>query len=155
MLGDHRHQSEFSQFYTYAEIDFETARGIWLLDEGKGDKNRGYLWKRETHGETSGRKMGQRVQMVPALSLNGQDDRVIIADSKKYVSGRGVVNHFMGVCQQIRERLLDIFSAKRPAAGTVAKLRLQDQLQRQLAGKLTFANGGWKGAWNQSQVKKR
>ena len=40
---------------TYAEIDFETARGIWLLDEGKG-KEIEDISGNENHGELQGGK---------------------------------------------------------------------------------------------------
>ena len=40
---------------TYAEIDFETARGIWLLDEGKGDQIED-ISGNENHGELQGGK---------------------------------------------------------------------------------------------------
>ena len=40
---------------TYAEIDFETARGIWLLDEGKGDKIED-ISGNKNHGELQGGK---------------------------------------------------------------------------------------------------
>ena len=40
---------------TYAEIDFSTARGIWLLDEGKG-KEIEDISGNENHGELQGGK---------------------------------------------------------------------------------------------------
>ena len=69
---------------TYAEIDFSTARGIWLLDEGEGTVIND-MSGNENHGELQG---GEWVEGPdgPALSLNGQDDRVIIADSDRSVS---------------------------------------------------------------------
>ena len=41
--------------HTYAEIDFETARGIWLLDEGKGDDIED-ISGNDNHGELQGGK---------------------------------------------------------------------------------------------------
>ena len=87
---------------TYAEIDFETARGIWLLNEGKGDDIED-ISGNDNHGELQGGKWIKGPD-GPALSLNGVNDRVIIARLREYVSGKGVVNYFMGVCQQNRER---------------------------------------------------
>ena len=64
---------------TYAEIDLETARGIWLLDEGDGDVIND-MSGNENHGQLQG---GEWIEGPdgPALSLNGQDDRVIIPNS--------------------------------------------------------------------------
>ena len=64
---------------TYAEIDLETARGIWLLDEGDGDVIND-MSGNGNHGQLQG---GEWIEGPdgPALSLNGQDDRVIIQDT--------------------------------------------------------------------------
>ena len=135
---------------THAEIDFETARGIWLLDEGKGDQIED-ISGHENHGELQGGKWVKGPD-GHALSLNGQDDRVIIEDSDSmylekawsitawaYVNkSEGGYGHILG---------------KRPAAGTVANYAFRTSSSG-TGWEAYFANGGWKGAWNQGQVKK-
>ena len=46
---------------TYAEIDLETARGIWLLDEGDGDVIND-MSGNEKSRSTPGRRMDQRTR---------------------------------------------------------------------------------------------
>ncbi len=136
--------------YTYAEIDFETARGIWLLDEGKGDKIED-ISGNENHGELQGGKWVKGPD-GPALSLNGQDDRVIIADSKSmYLEEAWSITSWVYVNKS--ENGYGHILGKRPAAGTVANYAFRTS-STGTGWEAYFANGGWKGAWNQSQVKK-
>ena len=65
---------------TDAEIDPETARGIWLLDEGNGDVIND-MSGNENHGELQGGEWVDGPDGATALSLNGQNDRVVIQDS--------------------------------------------------------------------------
>ncbi len=54
--------------HSHAKLDFETARGIWLLDEGKGNvikDSSGY----EHHGELQGGEWTKGPDGAPALSL--------------------------------------------------------------------------------------
>ncbi|MXV85760.1 LamG domain-containing protein [Candidatus Poribacteria bacterium] len=135
---------------TDAEIDFETARGIWLLDEGKGDKIED-ISGNENHGELQGGKWAKGPD-GPALSLNGQDDRVIIPDSKSmYLEKEWSITSWVYVNKS--ENGYGHILGKRPAAGTVANYAFRTNSSG-TGWEAYFANGGWKGAWNQSQVKK-
>ena len=136
---------------TYAKIDFETARGIWLLDEGKGDKIND-ISGNENHGEL---KSGKWVKGPdgPALSLNGQDDRVIIPDSDSlYLEEAWTITAWTFVNKA--ENGFGHILGKRPAAGTVANYAFRTS-GNGTGWEAYFArDGGWKGAWGQGQVKK-
>ena len=135
---------------THAEIDFETARGIWLLDEGKGDHIED-ISGNENHGELQGGKWVKE-QGRNALSLNGQDDRVIIPDSDSmYLEEAWSITSWVYVNKS--ENGYGHILGKRPAAGTVANYAFRTSSSG-TGWEAYFANGGWKGAWNQSQVKK-
>ena len=106
---------------TYAEIDFSTARGIWLLDEGKG-KEIEDISGNENHGELQGGKWVKGPD-GPALSLNGQDDRVIIPDSDSmYLEEAWTITAWAYVNKS--ENGYGHILGKRPAAGHSGKLRL-------------------------------
>ena len=135
---------------TYAEIDFGTARGIWLLDEGKGDVIND-ISGNENHGELQGGKWAKGPD-GPALSLNGQNDRVIIADSDSmYLEEEWSITAWAYVNKS--ENGYGHILGKRPAAGTVANYAFRTS-STGTGWEAYFANGGWKGAWNQGQVKK-
>ncbi|MCE2413125.1 LamG domain-containing protein [Candidatus Poribacteria bacterium] len=135
---------------TDAEIDFETARGIWLLDEGKGDQIED-ISGNENHGELQGGKWTKGPD-GPALSLNGQNDRVIIADSDSmYLEEEWSITSWVYVNKS--ENGYGHILGKRPAAGTVANYAFRTSSSG-TGWEAYFANGGWKGAWNQGQVKK-
>lgn len=135
---------------TYAEIDFETARGIWLLDEGKGDVIND-ISGNENHGELQGGKWVKGPD-GPALSLNGQNDRVIIPDSDSmYLEEEWSITAWAYVNKS--ENGYGHILGKRPAAGTVANYAFRTSSSG-TGWEAYFANGGWKGAWNQGQVKK-
>ncbi len=135
---------------TYAEIDFETARGIWLLDEGKGDVIND-ISGNENHGELQGGKWVKGPD-GPALSLNGVNDRVIIADSDSmYLEEEWSITAWAYVNKS--ENGYGHILGKRPAAGTVANYAFRTS-STGTGWEAYFANGGWKGAWNQGQVKK-
>ena len=135
---------------TYAEIDFETARGIWLLDEGKG-KVIEDISGNENHGELQGGKWVKGPD-GPALSLNGQDDRVIIPDSDSmFLEEEWSITAWAYVNKS--ENGYGHILGKRPAAGTVANYAFRTS-STGTGWEAYFANGGWKGAWNQGQVKK-
>ena len=122
--------------HTDAEIDLGTARGIWLLDEGDGNMIND-MSGNENHGELQG---GEWVDGPdgPALSLNGQDDRVIIADSESLYLGEGVDDHCMDFREWHRERLRT-YSRQKTRIWSDSKLRLQDKLHRHRMGSILFA----------------
>ena len=136
--------------HTYAEVDFETARGIWLLNEGKGDHIED-ISGNENHGELQGGKWVKGPD-GPALSLNGQDDRVIIPDSDSmYLEKAWSITSWVHVNKS--ENGYGHILGKRPAGGVVANYAFRTSSSG-TGWEAYFANGGWKGAWNQSQVKK-
>ncbi len=136
--------------YAHAELDFETARGIWLLDEGKGNVINDSS-EYEHHGELQG---GEWVEGPegPALSLNGQDDRVIIADSDSlYLEEAWTITAWAFV--NTTENGFGHILGKRPASGTVANYAFRTS-GAGTGWEAYFARDGWKGAWNQGSVKK-
>ena len=136
--------------HTYAEIDFETARGIWLLDEGKGDKIND-ISGNENHGELQG---GEWIKGPdgPALSLDGVNDRVIIEDSKSlYLEEAWSITSWVYVNKS--ENGFGHILGKRPAAGTVANYAFRTS-GNGTGWEAYFARDGWKGAWGQGNVKK-
>ena len=136
--------------YTYAEIDFETARGIWLLNEGKGDDIED-ISGNDNHGELQGGKWIKGPD-GPALSLDGVNDRVIIPDSKSmHLEKAWSITSWVFVNKT--ENGFGHILGKRPAAGTVANYAFRTSGNGQ-GWEAYFARDGWKGAWNQGQVKK-
>ena len=136
--------------YTYAEIDLETARGIWLLDEGEGNVIND-LSGNENHGELQG---GEWVDGPdgPALSLNGQNDRVIIPDSDSlYLEEAWTITSWVFV--NAAENGFGHILGKRPAAGTIANYAFRTN-GNGTAWEAYYSRGGWKGAWNQGSVMK-
>ena len=133
-----------------AEIDLGTARGIWLLDEGEGTTITD-MSGNENHGELQG---GEWVDTSegPALSLNGQDDRVIIADSDSlYLEKAWTITAWVFV--NGTENGFGHILGKRPASGAVANYAFRTSSSG--AGwEAYYSRGGWKGAWNQGTVKK-
>ena len=135
---------------TYAEIDLGTARGIWLLDEGEGNMIND-MSGNENHGELQG---GEWVEGPngPALSLNGQDDRVIIADSDSlYLEKAWTITAWTFV--NSTENGFGHILGKRPASGTVANYAFRTS-GNGTGWEAYYSRGGWKGAWNQGTVKK-
>ena len=136
--------------HTHAEIDFGTARGIWLLDEGKGDDIED-ISGNDNHGELQGGKWVKGPD-GPALSLNGQNDRVIIPDSKSmYLEEAWSITSWVYVNKS--ENGYGHILGKRPANGTVANYAFRTS-STGAGWEAYFANAGWKGAWNQGNVKK-
>ena len=136
--------------HTHAEIDFGTARGIWLLDEGKGDDIED-ISGNDNHGELQGGKWVKGPD-GPALSLNGQNDRVIIPDSKSmYLEEAWSITSWVYVNKS--ENGYGHILGKRPANGTVANYAFRTS-STGTGWEAYFANAGWKGAWNQGNVKK-
>ena len=135
---------------TYAEIDFETARGIWLLNEGKGDVIND-ISGNENHGELQGGKWVKGPD-GPALSLNGQNDRVIIPDSDSmYLEKAWSITSWVYVNKS--ENGFGHILGKRPQAGTVANYAFRTS-GNGTGWEAYFARDGWKGAWGQGNVKK-
>ncbi len=136
--------------HTYAEIDLGTARGIWLLDEGEGNFIND-MSGNENHGELQG---GEWVEGPggPALSLNGQNDRVIIADSDSlYLEKAWTITAWTFV--NSTENGFGHILGKRPASGTVANYAFRTS-GNGTGWEAYYSRGGWKGAWNQGNVKK-
>ena len=137
--------------HTYAEIDFSTARGIWLLDEGEGNIIND-LSGNENHGELQGGTWVEGLDDGPALSLNGQDDRVIIPDSDSlYLEEAWTVTAWAFV--NTTENGFGHILGKRPAAGTIANYAFRTS-GNGTGWEAYFARDGWKGAWGQGTVKK-
>ena len=135
---------------TYAEIDLGTARGIWLLNEGEGTTIND-LSGNENHGELQG---GEWVDGPdgPALSLNGQNDRVIIADSDSlYLEKAWTITAWAFV--NSTENGFGHILGKRPASGAVANYAFRTS-GNGTGWEAYYSRGGWKGAWNQGSVKK-
>ena len=136
--------------HTHAEIDFETARGIWLLDEGKGDDIED-ISGNDNHGELQGGKWIKGPD-GPALSLDGVNDRVIIPDSKSmYLEEAWSITSWVYVNKT--ENGFGHILGKRPANGTVANYAFRTS-GNGTGWEAYFARDGWKGAWGQGQVKK-
>ena len=136
--------------HTYAEVDFETARGIWLLNEGKGDKIED-ISGNDNHGELQGGKWIKGPD-GPALSLDGVNDRVIIQDSKSmHLEEAWSITSWVYVNKT--ENGFGHILGKRPANGTVANYAFRTS-GNGTGWEAYFARDGWKGAWGQGQVKK-
>ena len=112
--------------HTYAEIDFSTARGIWLLDEGDGTVIND-ISGNENHGELQG---GEWVEGPdgPALSLDGVNDRVIIADSDSLYLEEGMDDYCLGFCEYNRERFWT-YSRQKTGIWNCGELRVPDKRQ--------------------------
>ena len=135
---------------TYAELDFETARGIWLLDEGRGDVIND-ISGNDNHGELQGGKWVKGPD-GPALSLNGVNDRVIIPDSDSlYLEKAWTITAWTFVDKA--ENGYGHILGKRPAAGTVANYAFRTSANGS-GWEAYFARDGWRGAWGQGNVKK-
>ena len=137
--------------HTYAKIDFETARGIWLLNEGKGDDIED-ISGNDNHGELQGGKWVKGPD-GPALSLNGVNDRVIIPDSDSmYLEEAWTITAWTYVNKT--ENGFGHILGKRPAGGTVANYAFRTS-GNGTGWEAYFArDGAWKGAWGQGNVKK-
>ena len=143
--------SLFLTVQTYAEIDFSTARGIWLLDEGEGNIINDSSGN-DNQGELQGGEWVDGPDGAPALSLNGQDDRVIIADSDSmYLEGAWTITAWAFV--NATENGYGHILGKRPASGTVANYAFRTNSSG-TAWEAYFARDGWRGAWNQGSAKK-
>ena len=136
---------------TYAEIDLSTARGIWLLNEGEGDVINDSSGN-DNQGTLQGGEWVDGPDGGPALSLNGQDDRVIIADSDSmYLEGAWTITAWAFVNNT--ENGYGHILGKRPASGTVANFAFRTN-STGTGWEAYFARDGWRGAWNQGQIEK-
>ncbi len=137
-------------FHSVAEIEPGSAIGIWLLNEGDGDTISDSSGN-ENHGELMGGKWVDGPS-GPALSLNGDNDRVIVPDSDSlyadiawtitaWVNVNGAENgfgHIIGKRDDPAATANYAFRTSGNGSGWEAYFRLN----------------GWKGAWNQGNVKK-
>ena len=90
--------------------------------------------------------------MVPLSALNGQDDRVIIADSDSlYLEKAWTITAWVFV--NGTENGFGHILGKRPASGTVANYAFRTS-GNGTGWEAYYSRGGWKGAWNQGTVKK-
>ncbi len=136
---------------SYAEIDFGSARGIWLLNEGDGDVINDSSGN-DNQGTLQGGEWVDGPDGAPALSLDGQDDRVIIADSDSmYLEGAWTITAWAFV--NSTENGYGHILGKRPASGTVANFAFRTN-STGTAWEAYFARDGWRGAWNQGSAKK-
>lgn len=136
---------------TYAEIDLSTARGIWLLDEGEGDVINDSSGN-DNQGELQGGEWVEGPDGGSALSLDGVNDRVIIADSDSmYLEGAWTITAWAFVNNT--ENGFGHILGKRPSSGTVANYAFRTS-GNGTGWEAYFARDGWKGAWNQGTVKK-
>ena len=134
-----------------AEIDPETARGIWLLDEGNGDVIND-MSGNENHGELQGGEWVDGPDGATALSLNGQNDRVVIQDSDSlYLEEAWTITSWVFV--NAAENGFGHILGKRPAAGTIANYAFRTSGNGS-GWEAYYARDGWRGAWNQGSVKK-
>ena len=136
--------------HTYAEIDLETAGGIWLLNEGEGTVIND-MSGNENHGELQG---GEWINGPdgPALSLNGNDDRVIIQDADSlYLEEAWTITSWVFVNKS--ENNYGHILGKRPAAGTIANYAFRTSPDG-TQWDTYFARDGWQGIWRQGNVKK-
>ncbi|RKU25001.1 hypothetical protein C6499_15840 [Candidatus Poribacteria bacterium] len=137
--------------HTYAEIDLETARGIWLLDEGDGTVIND-MSGNENHGELQGGEWVDGPNGGSALSLNGNNDRVIIQDADSlYLEEAWTITSWVYV--NTTENGFGHILGKRPASGTVANYAFRTSGSG-TGWEAYYARDGWKGAWNQGSVKK-
>lgn len=134
-----------------AELNLEDARGIWMLDEGSGDKindNSG----NDNHGERQGGEWVDGREGRPALSLNGDNDRVVIPDSESlYLDGAWTITSWIFVNNA--EVSYGHILAKRPHGVTVANYAFRTN-NNGTGWEAYYANNGWKGAWAKGSVKK-
>ena len=137
--------------YAHAKLDFESARGIWLLDEGKGEIINDSS-EYENHGELQGGEWVDGPDGASALSLNGQNDRVIIPDSDSlYLEEAWTITAWAFVNKA--ENGYGHILGKRPAAGTIANYAFRTSPDG-TQWDTYFARDGWKGIWKQGNVKK-
>ena len=119
--------------HTYAEIDLETARGIWLLDEGEGTVISD-MSGNGNHGELQGGEWVKGPDGGSALSLNGQNDRVIIQDSESlYLQNAWTITSWV-VRQHNRERFRT-YSWQKTRVWNGGELCIQNKRQRHRLGK--------------------
>ena len=137
--------------YAHAKPDFESARGIWLLDEGKGNVINDSS-EYENHGELQGGEWVDGPDGAPALSLNGQNDRVIIPDTDSlYLEEAWTITAWAFVNKA--ENGYGHILGKRPAGGTIANYAFRTS-PNGAQWETYFARDGWKGIWKQGTVQK-
>ena len=134
-----------------AELEKGTAIGIWLLDEGDGT-NINDSSGNDNHGELQGGSWVETPAGRSALSLNGANDRVIIPDTDSlYADKAWTITAWVNV--NSAENGFGHIVGKRAASGAVANYAFRTSGSG-AAWEAYYSQGGWKGAWNQSSVKK-
>ncbi len=136
--------------YVDAAIDPDTAMAIWLLDEGEGTDINDSSGN-NNHGELQG---GQWVDgpSGPALSLNGQNDRVIIPDSDSLYASEGwTITAWVNV-NSAESGFGHIVGKRHPS---IAEANYAFRVSGNGAHwEAYYSRSGWKGGWNQGTVKK-
>lgn len=133
-----------------AKIDPDSAMAIWLLNEGEGTEIMDSSGN-NNHGELQG---GQWVDgpSGPALSLNGQNDRVIIPDSDSLYAAEGwTITAWVFV--NSGETGYGHIVGKRAATGQVVNYAFRVS-SNGAHWEAYYSRGGWKGVWNQGTVRK-
>ena len=133
-----------------AKIEPGSAIGIWLLNEGKGDVISDSSGN-DNHGELVGGKWVDGPS-GSALSLNGQNDRVIVPDADSlYASEAQTITAWVNV--NPGEGGYGHIVGKRAAAGAIANYAFRTS-SNGAGWEAYFSRGGWKGDWGQGNVKK-
>ncbi len=134
-----------------AEIEEGSAIGIWLLDEGDGTTINDSSGNKN-HGELQGGTWVETAAGQTVLSLNGVDDRVIIPDSDSlYADKAWSITAWVNV--NSAEDGFGHIVGKRAATGQIVNYAFRTSGSGN-SWEAYFSRGGWKGAWNQSTVKK-
>jgi len=133
---------------SFAKLDLETAAGIWLLDEGKGDDAK----------DSSGNGNDGTIQgaewvdgkFSKALSFDGTDDRVVIPDADSLDLPKAwTITAWVFVNKS--ENAYGHIVGKRSGAGTNYAFRTSSV---GTGWESYFSRGGWQGAWGIGTVKK-
>ena len=132
-----------------AKIDLETAMGIWLFDENRGNVATD-ISGNNNHGQIQDAKW-VKGKFSTALKFNGVTARVVIADSESLDAkkARTITSWvFVDTMEGGHGHIL----AKRGTTGTNYALRTNHNASSWSA---YFMEGGaWKGAWEKGKVKK-
>lgn len=133
-----------------AAIEPGSAIGIWLLNEGDGNTINDSSGN-ENHGELMGGKWVDGPS-GPALSLNGVNDRVIVPDSDSlYADKAWTITAWVNV--NGAENGFGHIIGKRDDPAATANYAFRTS-GNGTGWEAYFRLNGWKGAWNQGNVKK-
>ena len=132
-------------------IEPGSAIGIWLLDEGDGTTINDSSGN-NNHGELQGGSWVETPDGRSVLSLNGQNDRVVIPDSDSlYADKAWTITAWVNV--NSGETGFGHIVGKRAASGAIANYAFRTSGSG-TGWEAYYSRDGWKGAWNQSSVRK-